>query len=361
MGFVLQGKHTFATVHTDNVNEETMGQIIQICNIESLAGSKIHIMPDCHKSKDCVVGTTLTYTDSVIPSMVGTDIGCGMLLAKLEKHKVTEDNLQSLDAFLKCDIAKVTDKIRGEKSLLDGLTLKIDASILQSFATLGSGNHFIEMAEDSSYMYIVIHTGSRWLGSKVAEHHINIAYKENLHKLPANQSHLKGIKMQDYLNDLVIAQHFASENRKAILFRILKQLNIENNLISFFESEHNYIDVEQKILHKGSCSAKSGELVIIPINMREGSLLGVGLGNDNWNQSAPHGAGRLLSRSQAKEILSLDEFRQQMKHVWSSSINQSMISEAPNAYKSMLEIQENVSETITIFSIIKPFYNFKNN
>lgn len=361
MSFKLQGQYNTAMVHTDNVNEETIGQIIQMCNIESLSESTIHIMPDCHKALNCVVGTALTYTDSIIPSMVGTDIGCGMLLCKIEKQEVSDLPFEKLNHFLKTDIAKVTSTLRGDSNLMKDLITPVDESILQSFATLGSGNHFIEMAEDVNYTYIVIHTGSRWLGSKVALYHENIAYELNNKKLRASEAHLMDTSMEDYLHDLTIAQKFASENRKNILYRMLKHLGLENSLVSYFESEHNYIDIEQRILHKGSCSAVKGEDVLIPINMRDGSILGVGLGNTAWNNSAPHGAGRLLTRSQAKDSLSLETFKHQMEDIWSACVNQSMISESPDAYKSLQEIQENVKDTIEIKGVIKPFYNFKNN
>lgn len=361
MSFKLNGKYNQATVHTDNVNEETIGQIIQMCNIESLSSSKIHIMPDCHKAKNCVVGTALTYDDSIIPAMVGTDIGCGMLLAKLKKQDASLFPFSSLNQFLKEDVAKVGTQERGKESMIVDLVTPVGQNVLQSFATLGSGNHFIELSEDADHTYIVIHTGSRWLGSEVASFHEKRAYEQNNMKIDSTKAHLTGSFLEDYLYDLKIAQKFASENRKSIMERMLKFLKIETDYISSFQSEHNYVDIENKILHKGSCSAKKGEPVIIPINMKDGSIIGNGMGNESWNSSAPHGAGRLLTRSEAKSLLSLDEFEEQMKDVWSSSVNRSMISESPNAYKSLKEIQETIIDSVEITNLIKPIYNFKNN
>jgi tRNA-splicing ligase RtcB len=390
----LIGKHNTAKVFTDNVETTAQAQIIELCNQEFIKDSKIRIMPDTHAGAGCVIGTTMTIQDKVIPNLVGVDIGCGMEVVEILN---TEIDLEKLDKVIYEYIPSGFEIRKTEHKYVD----KIDFNSLKckkhvnldraklSIGTLGGGNHFIEVnKDDSGTTYLVIHSGSRNLGKQVAEYYQELGYselsniqnliKETVLKLKKEgrqkeiETEIKKIKppsfnkqlayvegenFRNYLHDMDIVQRFAVMNRKAMINEILKQMNLLTS--NQFTTIHNYIDMKTKILRKGSVSAQEGERLIIPINMRDGSLICVGKGNPDWNYSAPHGAGRLMSRSKAKELVTMDEYKESMKGIYTTSVNQSTIDESPMAYKPMQEIIDNVQDTVEILKVIKPIYNFK--
>ncbi|MDX5808822.1 MULTISPECIES: RtcB family protein [unclassified Bacillus cereus group] len=387
----LQGKFTSAKVFTENVEQETIAQVIELCNQDFVRDSKIRIMPDTHYGKGCTIGTTMTIQDAVAPSLVGTDIGCGMYTVKLKEKEM---NFELLDNVIR-KYVPYGASIRGNnhefaklinlKELRCADSVKIQRAQL-NIGSLGSGNHFIECnQDDEGNMYIVIHSGSRYLGGQVAKFYQEKAYdaltymnqakeeagrvlfaegnlvtKKTIHsKIKKELAYLEGSALNDYLHDMRIAQQFAEINRKAMMNVIIRHMDL--TVVEEFTTIHNYIDLENMILRKGAISAQKDEKVIIPINMRDGSLICYGKGNPDWNFSGPHGAGRLMSRSMAKEQLSLDEYEDTMKHVWSSSVGQSTLDESPMAYKPMDEIMTNIQDSVHIEKIIKPVYNFKAN
>lgn len=418
--YTIKGKYNTASIFANNIDDATTGQILELCNQSWVKGSKIAIMPDCHAGKGCTIGTTMTIIDKVCPNLVGVDIGCGMLTVQLPKE-LREISLEKLDRFINAEIPSgfnINEKRlydpNQEDLYLDSLkcypALKNKEQLERSIGSLGSGNHFIEIDKDEDdNLYLVIHTGSRNLGKQVAEYYQEIAYKDCNHnkedlkrkrealisslinlgrgreieaelkrfnaenqeelKIQKDLCYLEGQHLQDYLHDMTITQHFAKCNRKMIAKRILNYLFEENGqslkdleqFLNFesFETVHNYINPEDQILRKGSISAKKEELVLIPINMRDGAILGIGKGNPETNFSGPHGAGRLMSRSAAKEQVSLEEFENSMKGIYSTSVGTSTLDESPMAYKSLDEILENIQESVKIVKIIKPIYNFK--
>lgn len=390
----VKGKYNEAIIYTDCVEEETLKQIIELCNQEAFKDSKIRIMPDTHAGVGCTIGTTMTIKDKVVPNLVGVDIGCGMEVAIIKEKKI---NLEKLDKIIH-DFIPVGQKIRKkehhyiEMVNLDELQCKNNINIDRarlSIGTLGGGNHFIEVDKDSDdNLYIVVHSGSRYLGKQVAEYYQEVAYKELtslrkekqriVEKLKAEgrqreiQSELeklkppkikkdlaclKGSSFDAYIHDMKIVQLYATYNRKAIIDEIINKMNL--TVVDQFTTIHNYIDLENMILRKGAISAQKGERVIIPINMRDGSIIAVGKGNPDWNYSAPHGAGRIMSRSKAKELLKLNDFIESMKGIYSTTINEYTIDEAPMVYKPIEQIINNIQETVYITKIIKPIYNFK--
>lgn len=390
----IRGKYNEAIVYTNTIEEEAYKQILELCNQEAFKDSVIRIMPDTHAGVGCTIGTTMTITDKVVPNLVGVDIGCGMEVIRIEQKDL---DLAELDAVIRNFIPS-GQNIREERHKyadlieFDDLKCKnhinLDRAIL-SVGTLGGGNHFIEANKDEEgNIYIVVHSGSRYLGKQVAEYYQNVAYKEltslkeekqriieklkkegrereiqseleklKVPKIKRDLAYLKGKSFDDYIHDMKIVQKYAVWNRKAIMDEIIQKLKL--TIVEQFTTIHNYIDTENMILRKGAISAQCGERVIIPINMRDGSIIAVGKGNPEWNYSAPHGAGRLMSRSKAKELISLDEFKEAMKGIYSSTVNESTIDEAPMAYKPMEEIIENIQDTVSIEKIIKPIYNFK--
>jgi tRNA-splicing ligase RtcB len=389
----LQGKYNTAKVFTDNVDEKAIGQIIEMLNEEFTAGSTIRIMPDTHAGAGCVIGTTMTIKDKVVPNLVGVDIGCGMFTTVLGDIDI---DFKELDIFIRNNIPHGFNVHNEEKKfpLLDELKCKshIDMNrALRSIGTLGGGNHFIEVNIDSKgNKYLVIHSGSRYLGLQVAKYYQDLAYnklsdnvedKEALiQKLKAEgrekeiQSELKKIKpkkvnkdlaylegqdLYDYLHDMDIAQKYAEANRIEMMNDILTHLKLERQAHIFFSTIHNFIDISDMTLRKGAISAKAGERVLIPINMRDGSILAIGKGNPDWNYSAPHGAGRLFSRGKAKENFKLEDYKETMKDIYTTSVSESTLDECPMAYKPIEEIIENTRDTIDIIDIIRPLYNFK--
>lgn len=371
--------------------EEAYRQIETLANHEAYLNSKIRIMPDAHAGKGCTVGTTMTITDKVTPNLVGVDVGCGMLAVKLLDKEI---DFKKLDRIIKTKIPHGFNVHKEQKAIFDFSYLRckdfvnIERAKL-SIGSLGGGNHFIEVGvdDDGSY-FLIIHSGSRNLGTGVCKHYQDLAIKnltdrseevkELIEKLKEDgrekdiQSEIKKLQLpnvnrelayltgsdfDDYMNDMRITQEFAYLNRIIMSDIIINEMGFE--VESAFVTIHNYIDFDDMILRKGAVSAKKGELLLIPINMRDGSILAVGKGNEDWNYSAPHGAGRLMSRTKAKENINIEEFKETMKDVYSTSVNKSTLDEAPQVYKSIDEIIETTKDTIDIISILKPVYNFK--
>ena len=357
----LTGKCNTAKVFTDKMDEATISQVIQLLNQPFLKNSLIRIMPDCHAGKGCVVGTTMTLNDVVVPNLVGVDIGCGMLAVKLDKKDI---NLSKLDNVIKSfnvrpRSIKKFEKIE-EMNCAPQFDNKIISKAYDSLGTLGGGNHFIEVNKDfQKNLWLVIHTGSRHLGVAVCNYYQNKAIErcEGL-GIPEELCYLEGPWFKDYLHDMSIAQEYAKINRQTIKENILDLMALEE--VESFDTIHNYIDTDRRILRKGAISAQLKEKVLIPMNMKDGSLICYGRGNLDWNSSAPHGAGRILSRSQAKAKLDLEEFKKTMDGIYSTSVSKSTLDEAPMAYKPIDEILKNIGEeTVFVTDIIKPIYNFK--
>ena len=394
------GKYNTAKCFTDNVEGIAVEQIKQICDTEAFSNSKIRIMPDVHAGKGCTIGTTMTITDKLVPSMVGVDIGCGMYTVYLGKIDIDFVKVDEAAHYIPCgrDVWEGREERFDLTALRCYRNLKNAKRLERSLGTLGGGNHFIEIdTDDEGGKYLVIHSGSRNLGTQVAEYYQQIAVDLNLGKeeyykkraeiittfkaegrkteiqaelkkldkewkdkepsLPHDLCYLYGSFMEDYLHDVDICQKFAERSRQRMAEIILERTGMK--AVDSFETIHNYIDVKEMILRKGSVSAKKGEKLLIPINMRDGSLICVGKGNEDWNFSAPHGAGRLMSRTAAFERLTMEEYQKEMQGIYSTCVNTATLDESPMAYKSMDEIVNNIEPTAEIIKIIKPIYNFK--
>ena len=389
----IKGKYNEASIYATTIEPSCEQQILDLCNESWAKESKIRIMPDCHSGKGCVIGTTMTITDKIVPNMVGVDIGCGMLTITLGNIEL---DFAQLDKTIKRNIPMGMNNRQREDvdftADLEKLMCK-DAvdfrQINKSIGSLGGGNHFIEVDKDEDgCFYLVIHTGSRNFGKRVADFYQNVAvlYRKSMtvdrrnamiEQLKADGmqrlietmtkelepastdsfAYLEGIQCDAYLNDMAIAQKMASLNRKTIGDIICRCMHVKS--IDQFETIHNYIDIHNKILRKGAISAHAGERCLIPINMRDGSLICVGKGNPDFNYSAPHGAGRLMSRTEAKRTLTLDAFQSTMQGIYSSTVNQSTIDEAPMVYKPIEEILENIKDTVDVVKRIRPVYNIK--
>ncbi len=403
----IKGINNIAKVYTDKIEERAMEQIKEICDQEFSKDSKIRIMPDCHSGKGCVIGFTMTIKDKIVPNFVGVDIGCGMLTIKLgdvelDLKKIDNYILNNIPHGRKNNNESKVDNIKIIESLKSFEYLEKESiEFNKALGSLGGGNHFIEINIDkNNNKYLVIHTGSRNLGHRVASYYQNKAYeyhngintefikeKEELiknykiqgrgkeiqnavklliekykkdYKIPKELCYLEYDLMNDYLYDMDIVQKYAHLNRNIIGKRIIEEcIGFDYDLLEKFQTIHNYIDMENKILRKGSISAKKGEKVLIPMNMRDGSIICIGKGNEDWNYSAPHGAGRLMSRTKAKELLNMSEFENTMKDIYTTSVKESTLDEAPMAYKPMEEILKHINDTVEIIDIIKPIYNFK--
>lgn len=396
----VNGKYNDALIFTDIVEDAAISQIELLCNQEFVKDSKIRIMPDVHSGAGCTIGTTMTIKDKVVPNLVGVDIGCGMEIVKLKNKHI---ELQQLDKLIYnkipsgFDIREIAHKYSKEIDLLNlRCILNANINIIKaerSIGTLGGGNHFIEANKDSeNNIYIVIHSGSRHLGLEVANYYQNEGFKalngsskQDIDKLILElksqgkqkeiQSTLKHLKQtlktdipkslayvsddlfDDYIHDMKLVQKFAELNRKAMMNEIVKGMKLD--VVEQFTTIHNYIDTDNMILRKGAVSAQTNQKLLIPINMRDGSLICIGKGNRNWNYSAPHGAGRLMSRTKAKNSFTVSEFKKQMKGIYSTSINKDTLDECPMAYKNIDDIVNNIKDTVEILDIIKPIYNFK--
>jgi RNA-splicing ligase RtcB len=363
----LQGKYNTAKVFTDNAEREAVSQIVNLLDQEFVQGSKIRIMPDTHAGAGCTIGTTMTVADKVVPNLVGVDIGCGMETVRLENSHV---ELQRLDKIIHANIPSGFNVRKSPHHYMDDIDLSklrcarhvnLERAEL-SMGTLGGGNHFIELGRDGDgQLYLIVHSGSRHLGMQTAVHYQEAAArdlkKRGIRKMDRNLAYLEGALFDDYLHDMAIVQRYAELNRRAIVREIMKQMKFK--AAGSFTTVHNYIDLESMILRKGAISAQAGERVLIPINMRDGSLICVGKGNPDWNYSAPHGAGRLMSRTAAKASITLTQFEKSMEGIYSSTVGKSTIDESPMAYKPMEEIVANIGDTAEIIATIKPLYNFK--
>jgi len=398
--FEIKGKINTAVCYAKVVEDEAIEQIRRMCDYEFTEGSKIRIMPDVHAGKGCTIGTTMTVTDKAVPNIVGVDIGCGMYTVNLGKDDIDFGKLDEAAHFVpsgmnvwegrqeRFDLTK----LRCYRSLRDTKRLE------RSLGTLGGGNHFIEVdrAKDGTN-YLVIHSGSRNLGKQVAEIYQQLAIDLNKGKetyfkerddiireykaagrrkeiqaaleaiswnkreatMPEDLCFLYGSYLEDYLADVEICQTFAKRNREKIVEVLLERTGMSGT--DSFHTIHNYIDTEEMILRKGAIAAHEGEKVLIPINMRDGSVLAVGKGNSEWNYSAPHGAGRIMSRKKAKENLNLDDYKHEMEGIYTTSVNEATLDEAPMAYKSLEDIIDVIKESVTVIDVMKPIYNFKAN
>ena len=394
----IKGKVNTAICYASVIEEEAIEQIRRMCDYEFTAGSRIRIMPDVHAGKGCTIGTTMTVTDKAVPNIVGVDIGCGMYTVKLGKRDIDFEKLDEAAHFIPSGMNVWEgrqehfdlEQLRCYRDLKDAKRLE------RSLGTLGGGNHFIEIDESADGVkYLVIHSGSRNLGKQVAELYQKLAvelskgkeeyfkqrdeiirtYKEQGRKkeiqaalkqikwerkesmIPEDLCFLYGSYLEDYLHDVEVCQRFARRNREKMAEILLECTGIAAG--EAFHTIHNYIDTEEMILRKGAIAAHAGEKVLIPINMRDGSVLAVGKGNAEWNYSAPHGAGRIMSRKAAKDKLSLEEYRETMKGIYTTSVNEATLDEAPMAYKSLDDIIDVIRDSVDIIDVMKPVYNFK--
>lgn len=352
-------------IYAKTLESEALDQIEKFINHAAYQNEKFRIMPDAHLGKGCTIGTTMTIKDKITPNMVGVDIGCGMLTIKLDDAEIP---FSSMDRIIRSEIPSGFNIHKRPKERFDFSTLRSKEHVdidraKHSIGTLGGGNHFIEIgkSEKSGALYLIIHSGSRKLGSDICEYYQRKAVNalRSTGSLGGNfeLAYLWGQDFDDYMNDMTIAQRYASLNRSTMAKIIMEEMGLAEE--SRFETIHNYIDFKHMILRKGAVSAQKGELLLIPINMRDGSLLCIGKGNADWNYSAPHGAGRLMSRNKAKKEIQMDEFIQSMQGVFTTSINKQTLDEAPQAYKSIDEIMAAITETVDIIDTIKPLYNFK--
>ena len=396
----IKGKIGSAISFAKNIEDEAREQIKTMCDYEFTRGSKIRIMPDVHAGKGCTIGTTMTVTDKVVPNIVGVDIGCGMFTVKLETDSIDFEKFDEAAHFVPSgrNVWEGRQVRFNLQELFCGRGLKDTRRIEKSIGTLGGGNHFIEIdkSKDGKF-FLVIHTGSRNLGKQVAEIYQKLAvdlalgkeemfhqqekiiseYKaagrrseiqeaiKELHRqfkikrseVPHELCWVYGEYLENYLHDMKICQEFAKLNRETIAKILLERVGISAG--ESFHTTHNYIDVEEKIIRKGAISAKKNEKILIPINMRDGSVLAVGKGNPDWNFSAPHGAGRIMSRFDAKNSLSMEEYKNSMDGIYTTSINEGTLDEAPQAYKSLDDIIDVIGDTAEILDVMKPVYNFK--
>ena len=394
----VNGLFNTALCYTPALEAAAGQQIKAVCDQEAFAGCRIRIMPDVHAGKGCTIGTTMTIKDKIVPGMVGVDIGCGMETVRLAEREI---DFSALDALIRKEIPSGQNVRRDEHPLNEEIDLSqlrcapyvsIERAKL-SIGTLGGGNHFIEVDRaDNGDLFLVVHSGSRHLGTQVcrfyqdqgrfamwggARHQIEelIAKyraagrlqeiqsalkelrREHPISVPKELAYVEGRLFEDYIHDMRITQQFALLNRKAMTDVILHGMGLTK--VEEFTTIHNYIDTEKMILRKGSVSAEAGEKLLIPINMRDGSLICLGRGNEEWNCSAPHGAGRIMSRKQAMAELSMDEYAAEMEGIWSTCVVRDTLDESPMAYKPMDEIVSEIGPTAEVLERIRPVYNFK--
>ena len=403
----LVGKFNSAKIFQSEIDEATRTQVQTILDQPFVENETIRIMPDCHAGAGCVIGTTMTINNGkVCPNLVGVDIGCGMYLMKLEGIRREDIDFSALDAYIRNNIpygmnirGKEVIKFEKLRELRCYSSLKNAYKFELAIGTLGGGNHFLEVDEGKDSIYFVVHTGSRNLGKQVAEHYQNLANEmcnnnlaayfiekerlistlkaegrtseiqkaltelkkehESVEKIPKDLAYLEGPYLEDYLHDMAICQEYAHLNREAILRIVSKFFDLDFDKVEKFETIHNYIDLENKILRKGSIDCSFGKKVLIPVNMRDGAIIAVGKGNADYNCSGPHGAGRLMSRSEAKEKVSLEDFKESMEGIFTTCVNEETLDESAFAYKSMENIIPWIEDTCEIVEVIKPIYNFK--
>lgn len=361
----LKGKYNTAKIFTDALENAAEGQIKKLLDQDFTSGSQIRIMPDVHAGAGCTIGTTMTITDKVVPNLVGVDIGCGMETVKLKNKRI---NLPELDSFIHNNIPAGFDiRDSAHKYINDARLYELKCAEhinIQrgelSLGTLGGGNHFIEIdKDDDGSLYLIVHSGSRNIGLQAAQFYQDAAFKSfgRESDIPYELAYCEGALLDDYLHDMAIMQEFADLNRRAITDSILKGCKLKEE--DRFTTIHNYIDLEFGILRKGSVSAQKDEILLIPINMRDGSLICRGLGNADWNYSAPHGTGRLMSRREVKDTFTVSAYKKEMAGIYSSTINAETLDECPMAYKSLDEILSQITPTVEVIKQIKPVYNFK--
>ena len=394
----IRGLHNTALCYTPALEPAAELQIKTVCDQEAFAGCKIRIMPDVHAGKGCTIGTTMTIQDKIVPGMVGVDIGCGMETVRLAEKEI---DFAALDALIRKEIPCGQNIRKDEHPYNEEINLyqlccapyvSIERA-KRSIGTLGGGNHFIEVDRgENGELYLVVHSGSRHLGTQVCKYYqdqgrfamwggarhqideliaeyraagrwkdiqsaINELRREHPISIPKDLAYVEGKLFEDYIHDMRITQHFAMLNRKAMTDVILRGMGLTK--VEEFTTIHNYIDTEKMILRKGSVSAEAGEKLLIPINMCDGSLICSGKGNEEWNCSAPHGAGRIMSRKQAFAQLSMDEYTAEMEGIWSSCVVSDTLDESPMAYKPIDEIVSEIGPTADIIERIRPVYNFK--
>ena len=394
----IRGKYNEAKIFADVVDSASIAQVQELCNQEFTAGSRIRLMPDIHAGAGCTIGTTMTIADKVVPNLVGVDIGCGMETVRIREGRL---ELQKLDKLIQEKIPSgfaIRDSAHPYLSQIDltELCCARHVDLLRaerSIGTLGGGNHFIEVdRDDDGNLYLVVHSGSRRLGVEVASHYQQAGYKalnraddasvealvarmkaEGREKeipkeikrlknarqtrIPKALAYVSGDLFAQYIHDMRIVQRFAMLNRQAMVDVIVKGMKL--HVVEQFSTIHNYIDTDARILRKGAVSAKAGERLLIPINMRDGSLLCVGKGNADWNFSAPHGAGRLMSRADARQSFTVSAFKKQMAGVYTTSVSKATLDECPMAYKGMENILNQIGPTADVEKILRPIYNFK--
>lgn len=394
---IIEGKYTNALVYSDTAEDSALGQVQTLCNQPFAKDSKIRLMPDIHAGKGCTIGTTMTYTDKICPNIVGVDISCGMLVVQLKEKRV---NLPELDSCIRKNIPAGYRQIRkkthkfARNSRIEELTVYPGDYMYcqRSISTLGAGNHFLELDIDATgNLYLVIHSGSRNAGSNVCKVHQDKAYKalkkqyqngideiiryyheinetdkiegaiqqyKDTHAEPIHElAYVESENLDKYIHDMIIMEHYADLNRKAMAEVIMSELGLHE--VDSFTTIHNYVDVENRIIRKGAVSAQHGERLIIPMNMRDGSLICIGKGNSDWNYSAPHGAGRLMSRAEARQSFTVSAFKKSMEGIFTTSVSVDTLDECPMVYKPMDEIVSQIHDTVEIVKIIKPIYNFK--
>lgn len=394
----IQGTYNTAVCYASTLEEKARAQIQAVCDQPEFGGCKIRIMPDVHAGKGCTIGTTMTLRDKVVPGMVGVDIGCGMETVELAEREI---DFERLDRLIREEIPygrEIRDELHGSNAAIDLTQLRCADQVnlsraMRSIGSLGGGNHFIEVDRgEDGRLFLVVHSGSRHLGTEVAEFYqeegrralwgganyqikaiiarlkaegrfreiqptIDALKKEHTLRIPRELAYVEGKLFDDYIHDMKLTQQFAMLNRKAMVDIILSGMGI--TAVETFTTIHNYIDTNAMILRKGAVSARAGEKLLIPINMRDGSLICVGKGNADWNCSAPHGAGRLMSRRAALQSLSMEEFQREMEGVYTTCVLPDTLDESPMAYKSMDEIVQQIGPTAQIVARIRPVYNFK--
>ena len=366
----ITGKYNTAKVFTNSLDESSLCQIETLCSQPFVKGCKIRLMPDVHAGAGCTIGTTMTITDKIVPNMVGVDIGCGMetVMIRADTPASGDFDPAHLDKIIHKNIPAGMDVRDTDHEFAKTIPFENircgEVNLFRaekSIGTLGGGNHFIEANRDNEgSLYIVVHSGSRHLGKETAEYYQREARKQVGAETPKDLAYVSGGLFDDYINDMKIIQYFALVNRKAMMSVILSGLKIpESDIYEQFSTIHNYIDTDSMILRKGAVSAKAGEKLIIPINMRDGSIICEGLGNPDWNYSAPHGAGRIMSRTKAFEVLKMGDYKKAMEGIYSTSVNKETLDESPMAYKNIDEIIANIEPTAKVLKIIKPVYNFK--
>lgn len=394
----IQGQYNIAVCYTNELEGAALEQIRAVCDRPEFSGCKIRIMPDVHAGKGCTIGTTMTIQDKIVPGMVGVDIGCGMETVELAECEI---DFAKLDALIREKIPfgrEIRDIPHFLNSEIDLTQLRCADQVnldraIHSIGSLGGGNHFIEVDQaGDGRLFLVVHSGSRHLGTEVADYYqnegrralwggakhqiqetiaklkaegrfreiqktITALKKEHELDIPKDLAYVEGKLFDDYIHDMKLTQQFAVLNRKAMVDVILEGMGL--TAVDIFTTIHNYIDTDAMILRKGSVSAKKGEKLLIPINMRDGSLICVGTGNEDWNCSAPHGAGRLMSRRAALNTLSMEEFQNEMKGIYTTCVVPDTLDESPMAYKSIEEIVSQIGPTAIIVERIRPVYNFK--